>query len=125
MSETKLCVTCGREMRPRKRWKDRWDEVRHCSAACRREARGRGRRQGEALEAAVLELLGERAAQATACPSEVARRLDPEGWRDLMEPVRRAARRLVAAGRVEVLQKGRVVDAATARGPIRLRLARP
>ena len=33
--------------------------------------------------------------------------------------------KFTSAGRVEVLQKGRVVDAATARGPIRLRLARP
>ncbi|HEV7469870.1 MAG TPA: DUF3253 domain-containing protein [Pseudonocardia sp.] len=58
------------------------------------------------------------------CPSDAARRVDPEGWRDLMEPARRAARRLVDAGRVEITQKGRVVDPSTAQGPIRIRRAR-
>jgi hypothetical protein len=41
-----------------------------------------------------------------------------------MEPARRAARRLVAAGTLEITQGGRVVDPSTARGPIRLRRAR-
>ena len=76
------------------------------------------------LEAAIVDLLDERAADASICPSEAARRIDPEGWRALMEPVREAARRLVAAGVVEVVQRGRVVDAATAHGPIRIRRAR-
>jgi hypothetical protein len=39
-----------------------------------------------------------------------------------MEPARAAARRLVAAGRVVITQKGRVVDADTAKGAIRLKL---
>ena len=42
-----------------------------------------------------------------------------------MEPVRSAARRLVARGQLEILQQGRVVDPSTARGPIRLRLTDP
>ena len=33
-----------------------------------------------------------------------------------------AARRLVDAGRIEIIQRGRVVDPSTAKGPIRLRL---
>jgi len=41
-----------------------------------------------------------------------------------MEPARCAARRLVAAGRIEIVQGGRVVDPSTAKGPIRLRLVR-
>lgn len=45
----------------------------------------------------------------------------PEGWRERMEEVRRAARLLVAAGQVEIMQKGRIVDPSTARGPIRIR----
>ena len=47
-----------------------------------------------------------------------------EDWRPLMEPARRAARRLVAAGTLEITQGGRAVDPSTARGPIRLRRAR-
>ncbi len=70
----------------------------------------------------ILELLDRRGDGATICPSEAARAADPDGWRDLMEPVRRTARRLVAEHRVEVTQGGRVVDPATATGPIRIRL---
>lgn len=68
-----------------------------------------------------MELLGGRAAGSTVCPSEAARRVDPDGWRDLMEPARMAARRMVADGRAEITQGGRVVDPSTARGPIRVR----
>ena len=57
------------------------------------------------------------------CPSEAARAVGGEDWRPLMEPARRAARRLVAAGDLEITQGGRVVDPSTAKGPIRLRLA--
>jgi hypothetical protein len=76
------------------------------------------------LEAAILELLAARAATSTICPSEAARAVGGVTWRELMEPARRAARRLVDAGEIEVTQGGSVVDPATARGPIRIRKAR-
>jgi hypothetical protein len=41
-----------------------------------------------------------------------------------MEPARAAARRLVAAGKVEITQGGEVVDPDTARGPVRIRRVR-
>ncbi|CAM5611572.1 hypothetical protein SMICM304S_01081 [Streptomyces microflavus] len=47
-----------------------------------------------------------------------------DGWRALYEPARRAARRLVAAGEVEITQGGRPVAPAEARGPIRIRRVR-
>jgi hypothetical protein len=72
----------------------------------------------------VGELLADRPRDATICPSEAARRVDPEGWRTLMEPARRAARRMVAAGTLEIVQDGRVVDPSYAKGPIRLRRSR-
>ena len=74
-----------------------------------------------ALERAITELLDQRATGRTICPSEAARRVDPENWRPLMEPARRVAARLVEAGEVEMTQQGQVVDPATARGPVRLR----
>ena len=59
---------------------------------------------------------------ATICPSDAARAVGThDGWRDLMDPARDAARRLVAAGEVEVTQGGHVVDLDTAKGPIRIR----
>lgn len=73
------------------------------------------------LEQAILELLDARADTATLCPSEAARAVGGANWRELMGPTRRAAGRLVAAGLVEVTQRGVAVDPATARGPIRIR----
>jgi DNA-binding transcriptional ArsR family regulator len=75
------------------------------------------------LELAILHLLDRRAGGSTICPSEAARAIGGDTWRELMEPARAAGRRLHAAGLVEVLQRGRVVDPSTARGPIRLRRA--
>ncbi|MEL6187472.1 MAG: DUF3253 domain-containing protein, partial [Myxococcota bacterium] len=68
-------------------------------------------------------LLARRARGATVCPSEAARAVVEEGndWRELMEPARSAARRLVARGAVVITQKGQVVDPSTAKGPIRIR----
>ncbi|QPN56737.1 DUF2256 domain-containing protein [Synechococcus sp. CBW1107] len=33
---TKICQVCGRPFQWRKKWKDVWAEVRHCSDRCRR-----------------------------------------------------------------------------------------
>ncbi|MEU9007693.1 DUF3253 domain-containing protein [Streptomyces sp. NPDC059982] len=79
------------------------------------------------LERAILELLERRGPSATICPSDAARAAhtgQDDGWRALMEPVRRAARRLAEAGEVDITQGGRPVDPATARGPIRIRRRR-
>lgn len=84
---------------------------------------GRDRR----LEQVIIDLLDQRAATASICPSDAARTAyegDDDGWRALMEPTRRAAWRLVSAGEVEVTQAGRPVTEETARGPIRIRRAR-
>jgi Protein of unknown function (DUF3253) len=76
---------------------------------------------GARLEQAIDALLDDRRAGATICPSEAARAVDPEGWRELMPAARAAAGRLAAAGRVEVTQRGEVIDVATVRGPVRVR----
>ncbi len=101
----------------RKAWARNWDGVKYCSAACRKR---RIRPVDRELEAAIVNLLDGRAASATICPSEAARVVGGEDWRDLMEPARAAARRLQAAERVRLLQKGRPVDPSRAKGPIRI-----
>ena len=117
----KTCASCGREIQWRKKWEKNWDDVKYCSDACRK----RGIRPvDEKLTASIRDLLDARAASATICPSEAARAVGGEDWRDLMEPARRAARRLVATGEVEITQRGQVVDPSTAKGPIRIRKAR-
>ena len=76
-------------------------------------------------EQAILELLGQRGPGKTICPSEAARVLgDDDGFREHMDEVRAAAGRLRDRGEVEVTQRGRPVDAQSARGPIRLGRAR-
>ncbi len=77
------------------------------------------------LEQAIAGLLDGRRPGATICPSEAARAVDGDGWRDLMPAARAAAGRLADAGTVEVTQGGEVVDVATARGPVRIRRRAP
>ncbi len=69
-------------------------------------------------------LLSERGPGRTLCPSEVARaHAGGEGdWRALMDQVRAIAAQEAQAGRCRVTQRGREVDALTARGPLRLGL---
>ena len=117
----KVCAACGRRIEWRAKWARDWDSVRYCGEACRRTGVTASDRD---LESRIRSLLAARAADSTICPSDVARAVAPEDWRPLMEPVRRAARRLVAAGEVEITQRGAVVDPSTARGPIRIRRAR-
>jgi hypothetical protein len=122
--DEKTCRSCGRRIEWRKKWESNWDEVAYCSDACRRRKVTALDRQ---LEDRIRELLAARAATSTICPSDVARSIAPDdeaAWRDLMEPVRRAARRLVAAGEVDITQGGSVVDPSTAKGPIRIRRRR-
>ncbi len=116
----KSCARCGRTIEWRKKWERDWEIVRYCSDACRRR---KVRAQDEALEREILDLLTERGRGKSICPSEAARRVDPDDWRNHMEDARSAARRLVARGEIEITQGGRVVDPSSAKGPIRLRLA--
>lgn len=132
----KTCASCGRRIEWRAAWARDWEAVRYCSDACRAR---KVRPVDRALEESIRGLLAQRAHDATICPSEAARAVaaadgatgdapdggtDDDAWRALMEPARRAARRLVAAGEVEITQGGRVVDPSTAKGPIRVRRAR-
>jgi len=120
--DAKICSSCGRRMEWRKAWAKNWDEVRYCSDACRKR---KVRPVDRELEAAIVALLEQRAGGATICPSEAAKVVGGDDWRDLMEPARCAARRLVASGVVVITQKGKIVDPSTARGPIRVRRASP
>jgi hypothetical protein len=118
MDSEKTCSVCGRRIEWRAKWADSWGAITVCSKACRAQGI---RAVDRELEAAIELLLLQRRRGATLCPSEAARHVRPSDWRPLMERCRRAARRLVAQGRLQILQGGRVVDPSDARGPIRLR----
>ncbi|MFD7709340.1 DUF3253 domain-containing protein [Streptomyces sp. NPDC059786] len=85
------------------------------------------RQTEQRLERAIMDLLEQRGLTATICPSDAARAVyegDDDGWRALMEPARRAARRLVTAGKVQITQSGHPVEPTKTHGPIRIRRAR-
>ncbi len=71
------------------------------------------------LAAAIRALLKHRDGS-TICPSDAARVVGGEGWRDLMGLAREVVGELAAQGQIRVQQKGVDVDPATAKGPIRL-----
>lgn len=76
------------------------------------------------LAGLILQLLRARGSGKTICPSEVARAYAPDDWRQHMPAVRQAAFDLADAGRIVILQRGKVVDG-SAKGPIRLALREP
>ena len=77
----------------------------------------------DAAETAILELLAQRDAGKSICPSEAARVLG-EPWRGHLHAVKQAALRLARAGQIDILRKGRrVEDLDAVRGVIRLRMA--
>ncbi|MEC8354636.1 MAG: DUF2256 and DUF3253 domain-containing protein [Planctomycetota bacterium] len=118
--EEKTCQACGRTIQWRKKWAKNWDQVKWCSDRCRRQ---KVRPVDQQLETAIEQLLNSREAFKSICPSEAAKLVDPVNWRELLEPARSAARRLVTAGTHEITQKGKIVDPSRARGPIRIRRA--
>lgn len=120
MLKEKPCAHCGRTMQWRKKWEKSWDDVKYCSDRCRKLKK---KSDSPDYEAAILALLQKRSITSTICPSEVLTPIEKSD-KEKMERVREAARRLVHMGKIEILQKGQVVDPSEFRGPIRLRLKR-
>lgn len=73
------------------------------------------------LHGAILDAAEQRRPSGTICPSEVARSLWPDDWRDHMDEVRHAAGQLCAAELLQVTQRGLPVQISEATGPIRLK----
>jgi len=77
------------------------------------------------LEAAILALSELRGPDSSTCPSDAARAIGGQKWRELMDAARGIARDLARTGQVEVTQRGEVLDPDTDwRGPVRIRTAR-
>ncbi|MEP6865068.1 MAG: DUF4385 family protein [Deltaproteobacteria bacterium] len=71
------------------------------------------------IDRTLLGMLAER--EGSICPSEIARRLRPEGhWRALLPAIREVAARLAGRGEVEIQQGGKRVAPRGASGPIRI-----
>ena len=117
--EPKTCRSCGRRITWRRKWERNWDEVRYCSGSCRSRGVSDADRRLEELLRALL-----RTTSGGVTDVALARAADADAWRGQLEPARRAARRLVAAGEAELVQRGRVVDPSTAAGTFTVRRAR-
>lgn len=77
------------------------------------------------LKAAIQALAEHRGANSSTCPSDAARAVGGETWRDLMTDARDLARELAQSGVVEITQRGEVLDPhGDWRGPIRIRTGR-
>mgnify|MGYP000055270640 CR=1 FL=1 len=76
----------------------------------------------EQIERTIRNMVESRGPEKTICPSEVARRLRDDDWRELMEAVRRAVGRLKARDEVVVTRGGEHVEPWDPGGPIRIGL---
>lgn len=120
--EPKTCRSCGRRIEWRKKWERDWGQVQYCSTACRR----RGVAEVDVrLEAVLLERISR--GRTAADPADVALAVadgDAAAAGKLAEPARRAARRLVARGEAEIVQRGKVVDPSMVKGAFEVRRRR-
>ena len=64
-----------------------------------------------------------RGADKTFCPSEIARKLDPENWHQYMKKVRECGKELIQKNELVCTQGVKIVDPLKAKGPIRFGLA--
>ena len=77
---------------------------------------------GQRLEASIRALAEHRGRSSSICPSDAARAVGGDGWRELMDDARTAARQLARSGDVELTQRGGAVDPdGEWSGPIRIR----
>lgn len=87
-----------------------------------REWYGRAQQWADTIE----RLLIARASHASICPSDVSRAAAPSTWRRHLQEVRDIARHLARQQRLQITQRGRMLDpAAEWRGPVRFRRPTP
>lgn len=76
----------------------------------------------DAVEDAIFELLGKVPPGKSISPEEVARSVDPEGWRRMLPRVRATAVGLARAERLVILRHNKPADPDDFRGVWRMRL---
>ena len=74
------------------------------------------------VETAIFDLLNATAPGKSVSPEEVARAVDPEGWRRLLGQVRAIARGLARQGKLVILRHNKPADPEKFKGVYRLRL---
>jgi hypothetical protein len=74
------------------------------------------------IELAIFDLLGQKAPGKSVSPEEVARAVDPEGWRRTLGQVRSEAVGLARQGRLVITRHNRPADPDAFKGVYRLKL---
>ena len=77
------------------------------------------------IESAIFDLLAKAAPGKTVAPEDVARAVDPEGWRRQLSKVRGTAVGLARQGRVVITRHGKPADPDTFKGVWLMRLPQP
>ena len=70
----------------------------------------------------ILFIAKQRGTEKSTCPSEIARLLFPDNWRQHMQDVVDAATELHNEGKVLITQKGKPIDVNHIKGPIRIKI---
>ncbi|TDS14695.1 DUF3253 domain-containing protein [Sphingobacterium paludis] len=73
-----------------------------------------------AISESILSTTAARGPQKSVCPSEIARMLYPEDWREHMQDIVDVAISLHKLGKVQITQKGSAIDVDHIKGPIRI-----
>ena len=76
----------------------------------------------EKIATAILSTAIYRGAEKSTCPSEIARMLFPDGWRQHMKDVLEVAIDVHNKGNVAITQKGMPVDVKHIKGPVRIKI---
>lgn len=70
----------------------------------------------------IIRMATERGPDKTICPSEVARDMFAQNWRNHMNEIRDAAIKLQQQGKVSITQKGVEISVEDIKGPIRIKI---
>jgi hypothetical protein len=74
------------------------------------------------ISATILSVATHRGPEKSTCPSEIARKLFPDDWREHMKDVVDVAIDLHNQGKVVITQKGMPIDVNHIKGPIRIKI---
>tara|TARA_B100000427_G_scaffold176114_1_gene146527 strand:- start:143 stop:523 length:381 start_codon:yes stop_codon:yes gene_type:complete len=114
----KSCSSCGRSFTWRKSFAKNWDAVKYCSNACRKRKLSKIDQQ---IENSIFELLETQTYPTPLTTSQIADLLDFGDDKNLLESIKRAARRLEAKSFVIITQDGKRVDSSKAKGHLQIR----
>jgi len=80
--------------------------------------------QHTSISETILSMADERGPEKSTCPSEVARMLFPDDWRNHMKEVVDEAIELHNQAKVVITQKGLPIDVNHIKGPIRIKIVK-